>query len=270
MEDSIDAVVAHLDRNTPGDFLGFYAFGSLVSTGLRPDSDVDLLLLTQRALTDAERVGLVTVLLELSGWKGHAETFPEAADRRPIELTSLVIDECENWRAAPLRDFQYGEWLRRELISGRVPSPVNDPDVLPLMATAQQANTAIRGPALETLVPPVPSRLLHQALVATVPDLVDGLRGDERNVLLTLSRIIVTLETGQIVSKDAAAQHVAASLDTPERRLLERARAGYLGAVSDDWRQLTHETAALAAALTARIQAIERAPSSSSKGRYNV
>ncbi|MGO1317400.1 MAG: aminoglycoside adenylyltransferase domain-containing protein [Cellulomonadaceae bacterium] len=47
-----------------------------------------------------------------------------------------------------------------------------------------------------------------------------SLTSDERNTLLTLARIVVTPEAGQIVSEDDAAQTVAETLDLPGRALL--------------------------------------------------
>lgn len=252
MRELIAPLVGHLDRESPGDLIGLYGFGSAASSGLRPDSDVDLLMFTRRPLTSPERAGLVGLLLDVSGWKGHAERFPEAAHRRPIELTSLVIDDCRSWTHSPLRDFQYGEWLREDLMGGSLPRPVHDPDVLTLIATAHAAHAVIRGPALASLAPPVPEDLLRDAVHALVPSVVAGVEGDERNALLTIARIVVTRETGAIISKDAAAQAVAPTLGDSDRALLERARDGYLGTVRDDWNGLTSEATALAQALARR------------------
>lgn len=68
-----------------------------------------------------------------------------------------------------------------------------------------------------------------------LPELLDGLDGDERNVVLTLARMWTTAETGEILSKDAAAARVAAQLDGREREIVELARAAYTGGVVDDW-----------------------------------
>src|SRR5690606_2336620 len=66
MHELIAPVLAHLERASPGDLVGAYLYGSAVSSGLRPDSDVDLLLVTQRSLTAAERADLTAVLLASS------------------------------------------------------------------------------------------------------------------------------------------------------------------------------------------------------------
>gem|GEM_PF-5892352 len=48
---------------------------------VRPDSDVDLLVLTRTTLSESERASLVSVLLSASGWPGHAAEFPDVANR---------------------------------------------------------------------------------------------------------------------------------------------------------------------------------------------
>lgn len=184
--------------------MGVYLCGSAVASQLRPDSDVDLLVLTRHSLTPPERRALVCGLLAASGWKGHAVTFPDAARRRPIELTSIVTDEVQQWDQWPKYDFQYGEWLREALIAGSLPQPTTDPDVVILLATALSAHRVLRGPALDDVVPEVPLTLLRGAVTDNVPEILSGMEGDQRNTLLALARSLVTLSTGRIVSKDAA------------------------------------------------------------------
>jgi streptomycin 3"-adenylyltransferase len=72
-------------------------------------------------------------------------------------------------------------------------------------------------------------------MVDTLPFLLDDLEGDTRNVLLTLARIWVTLGTGEIRSKDAAADWVLPRLAPEERPLLARARDLYRDGGYGDW-----------------------------------
>lgn len=253
MDELPPPLLAHLDRHDPGDIVGVYMYGSVVGAGLRPDSDVDVLALTRRSLTRAERTALVTLLLSISGWRGHRERFPDAAGRRPLEVTFLTLPDLESTTTRRRRDFQYGEWLRAELTAGAIPEPADDPDVVILLATALQPSHTLRGNALGEVVAPVPSHRLRRAVIARTPDLVNEVDGDERNVLLTLARILMTLETGDIVSKDTAALTVATRLTGPERVLLLAARAGYLGLVNDDWSERRARAHALANALANEI-----------------
>ena len=66
-----------------GSLLGFYLYGSATYGGLHPDSDVDLLAVLDRPMTDTERKALTAALLACSGRVG-------CADKRPLEVT--VVD----------------------------------------------------------------------------------------------------------------------------------------------------------------------------------
>ncbi|WP_109469983.1 acetyltransferase [Mycolicibacter heraklionensis] len=235
MEALLTPVLSYLDDHRPGDLAGAYLYGSAATSGLRPDSDVDLLVLTRTSLSEAERASLVAMLLGVSGWRGHAAQFPEVADRRPLELTSLVVADVDPLPQTPRRDFQFGEWLRAELLDGQVPPAVSDPDVVVLLATAQSAHRVLRGQPLDALVAPVPPERLRRAQLALLPELMNDPAGEERFFLLTLARMLVTIETGQIVAKDVAAQRVAPRLTGQDRALLELAGQDYLGLVHVDW-----------------------------------
>jgi hypothetical protein len=234
MNDVIAAVLAHLDGVDPAGVVGLYLHGSGVEQ-LHADSDIDLLLVTRRSLTLAERKHLVAVLMELSGWRGHASRFPEVAPRRPIELTSLVLEHMSTGPDRAHRDFQYGEWLRADIVNGCIPQPTDDPDVVLLVAAALSRHRVLRGPALEDVLPAVPLAHVREAALRVMPGVIQNATGDERNALLTMARILVTVRTGTIMSKAAAAATIIPSLPQPDRGLMERARAGYLHGDDGDW-----------------------------------
>jgi len=75
---------------------------------------------------------------------------------------------------------------------------------------------------------------VRRAVVAGIPSLLADLDGDQRNVLLTLARVLVTLETDEIVSKEEAAELVAHRLTPAAQALLLTAREMYLEGVSDE------------------------------------
>ncbi|WP_317447409.1 DUF4111 domain-containing protein [Streptomyces collinus] len=74
----------------------------------------------------------------------------------------------------------------------------------------------------------LPHADLVRASLAGVPGLLDGLDSDTRNVLLTLARIGATLATGEIRSKDGAADGALSQLPPEHRPVLEHANNLYL------------------------------------------
>ena len=260
MVDVIPTVLERILESDPGEVIGVYLYGSSTTTGPGPESDIDLLVVTRVSLTLEERRRLVATLLELSGWKGHAATFPEVADRRPLDVTSVVVDDLEPLRAAPRRDFQFGEWLRSEVVAGHLPHAEHDPDVVILLATALASHRVLHGPSLDSLVDDVPVDLLRQAQIAAVPRLVDDLHDDSRNVLLTLARALHTVETGGIVAKDHAAERAAERVDADDAELLRAAAREYRGEGRVEWDRRSTRVSALARSLVQLIHRTAGAP----------
>ena len=192
-----------------------------------------MLVVGARRTTEDERAGLIRGLLPLSG------TRAASGPARSLELTVVARPDVVPWRYPPRMDFQYGDWLRGEFERGDLaPWEASNPDLAVLLTTASQHHRTLFGPPPRQLLGPVPSSDLRRSMVDGLPGLIGDLDGDEANVLLTLARIWVTLETGEIVAKDAAADWALARLPDGNRRALERARAVYLGEASDTWDDL--------------------------------
>ncbi|MFI6586852.1 aminoglycoside adenylyltransferase family protein [Embleya sp. NPDC050493] len=226
--------IVRLVRDTLGaeQIIGAYLHGSAVLGGLRPRSDVDVLVVVRQATTAARRRALVEGLLAVSGERAHG------GPTRPVELTVVVQSEVRPWRFPPRCEFQYGEWLREEYERGATPGPEPSPDLAPLLTMVLHGRAALAGPPPDEVLDPVPHDDLVRAIVTGVPELLAEATTDTRNVLLTLARIWTTLETGTIRSKDAAADWALARLPAEHRPVLARARAGYLGAEEEDWHEM--------------------------------
>ncbi|WP_420097506.1 aminoglycoside adenylyltransferase domain-containing protein [Brevibacterium sediminis] len=254
---SLGQIRNHLTEHDPGKVLGLYLYGSTVADERGPDSDLDLLLITRDSLSQTERRELTNLLLELSGWGGHADIHPEAVGRRPIELTSFATGGERTVAPYEGHDFQYGEWLRTELLIGARPQPQKDRDAPILLATAQYNHQRLAGAELDSLIATVPDEILRHAMSSVIPTLLDEVDGDERNVLLTLARIAVTTDSGRFVSKGRAAELTAARLTSTSAATLLLARTESLGEVHVDW-AARHE-----AVLQTIGELVELTPSSS-------
>jgi predicted nucleotidyltransferase len=229
-----DAVRRALDAALPaGTLIALVRYGSAVVGGLRPDSDLDLFGVLARRLTEGEARALIRALVPISS---RAE---RPAGWRPVELTLVVLDEVRPWRYPPRFDFQYGEWLREDLVAGNpAPWPPVNPDVAILLTMVRDSGSPILGPHPADLLDPVPRQDLERAMVDELPSLVADLESDTRNVLLTLARMWTTVATGRIVSKDAAAAWACEHSPPPARVAIEAARVGYIGSIDDRWDDL--------------------------------
>lgn len=102
------------------------------------------------------------------------------------------------------------------------------PDLALLIAVALAGDRPLSGPPPAEVLDPVPRADVIRASVEDIPALLDDLDSDTRNVLLTFARIWVTLATGELRSKDAAADWALARLPHECRPALEYAKRLYL------------------------------------------
>lgn len=231
--DQIERVVSVV-RETLGDrAIGAYLLGSSVLGGLRPGSDIDVLVVTSRPTTLDEKRSLIEQLLPISG-RGDP-----TGESRPVELTVVVQSDVRPWRYPPRLDLQYGDWWRKEFNRGELTPWVSpNPDLALLLEMALQANHPLFGPPPAQVLDPIPPSDVRLAMFDVIPALLDDLDGDEANVVLTFARIWTTLATGDIRSKDAAADWAILRLPPEHRAVLEHARAIYVGDAADEWSDL--------------------------------
>lgn len=223
VREQLEAALAALRAAlSPARMVGAYLFGSAVEGGLRPDSDLDLSVVTDRRLDPAERARVVEGLLPISG----RETRPPLW--RPLEVTVVAQREVRPWRYPPRMELQHGEWLRRSLLAGKVePESPQNPDLGVLIAMVLARGQALVGPPAAEVLEAVPRGDLERAMVDGFSGLLEDLADDTRNVLLTLARIWTTVATGKILSKDAAAEWALTQLPEELRPMLATARDLY-------------------------------------------
>ncbi|WKB56150.1 aminoglycoside adenylyltransferase family protein [Eleftheria terrae] len=209
-----------------------HLFGSAVEGGLKPHSDIDLLVTVRTSSTEATRQAVMSALLGVSAPPGASAG---EGRLRPLEVTVIALPDIVPWRHPARRQLQFGEWLREELQAGHFEPPMPDHDLAILLTKVRQRSMALRGPEAATVLPPVPPADLMQALLDTVAQwrTPADWAGDERNVVLALARICFTAATGEIASKDGAAVWLLERLPATHRAVLADAKAAYLGQSAD-------------------------------------
>lgn len=198
--------------------LGGYLYGSGTAGGLRPASDLDVLIVADRSLDDPERLALARRLGRISG---------PVREGRPLDVVVVLAGQLRPWRYPPIADYLYGDWIREDLlVAPRPPSAM--PGLAIDLHQALAADRVLFGPSLGEFVQEVPA----SDLVRASRDAVAGLRGDleqdTRNVLLTLARAWYTCVHRRVVSKDAAADWALGRLPLRLRPPLAHARHLYL------------------------------------------
>ncbi|MFK0372667.1 aminoglycoside adenylyltransferase family protein [Enterobacter sichuanensis] len=213
------------------ELMAIHLYGSAMDGGLKPLSDIDLLVTVRSPLRDEQRHALMQQLLAVSAWPGTSEIY------RALEVTVVVWSQMVPWRFPPVRELQFGEWLRDAILNDEYEPAQPDPDLAILLTKARQNSLALRGEAASTLFEAVPERDLQQTFRQTLAlwNGAEDLEGDERHILLTLARIGYSVETGQIAAKDEAAAWLMPQLPAAHAKLLAEARAEYLGEVTVNW-----------------------------------
>ncbi|EDH9092379.1 ANT(3'') family aminoglycoside nucleotidyltransferase [Salmonella enterica subsp. enterica serovar Rissen] len=225
----LSEVVGVIERHLEPTLLAVHLYGSAVDGGLKPHSDIDLLVTVTVRLDETTRRALINDLLETSASPGESEIL------RAIEVTLVVHDDIIPWRYPAKRELQFGEWQRNDILAGIFEPAMIDIDLAILLTKAREHSVALVGPAAEEFFDPVPEQDLFEALRETLklwnsqPDWA----GDERNVVLTLSRIWYSAITGKIAPKDVAADWAMERLPAQYQPVILEARQAYLGQEED-------------------------------------
>jgi len=212
-----------------GQLVGVYLYGSAVMGGLRVKSDVDILALTNSSLSEGTRSELAQRLMQISGVPGNSN------DIRPLEVTVVNLNDVVPWQYPPKLEFMYGEWLRGQFERGDIPGASVDPDLALLLAQLHRNSVSLFGPKAAEILQPIPWADIRTAMKESLPGLVASLKGDERNVILTLARMWFTASTSEFCSKDQAAKWSIPRLPEELTPLLDQARKAYLGESVDNW-----------------------------------
>lgn len=230
----LSQVLDVVERHLASALVAVHLYGSVLDGGLKPCSDIDVLVTVDKQPDETVRQALLLDLLAVSAPPGQSETL------RAMEVTVVVHSDVVPWRYPPRRELQFGEWLRADLLAGIFEPAGIDTDLAILLTQARRHSMALIGPAAKELFDPVPEGDLSKVLIDTLqlwnsfPDWA----GDERNVVLTLARIWYSAATGKIVPKNIAADWVMERLPIAHQPLLHEARQAYLGQAEDrlSWR----------------------------------
>lgn len=230
-QQQIEKAQALITQSLGDNVLAVYLYGSSVEDGLQPYSDIDLLVVVNQSLRIDERSSLMQGFLTISAFPQSSEIY------RALEVTIIVHSDVNPWCFPPKRELQFGEWLRDEIIAGLYGQSEYDADLVILLTKVRKLSVALIGESVQNLLPIVPIEDLFRTLEETLQiwQEPEDLIGDERNIILTLARILFSRESGEIIGKSQAAQWLLPKISGKHAEVLQLAHNEYLGLAVVDW-----------------------------------
>jgi hypothetical protein len=212
-------------------FIGMYLFGSLATGDFDQDSDVDYVVVTDDVLSNELVSALQDMHVRIATIDSWCATqlegsyVPQGALRRydPVRALHLHIDRGK------------GERLNKMQLDNSPPSRAWWGGWVLLRDSLREKGITLAGPAPRMLIDPVSPEELEQAAQAILqgwaaqildtPAEIDS-RGYQSYTVLTLCRILYTLQNSSVASKPVAARWAQETLDPRWIPLIERAWLG--------------------------------------------
>ena len=212
-------------------FIGMYLFGSLATGDFDQDSDVDYVVVTDDVLSNELVLALQDMHVRIATIDSWCATqlegsyVPQGALRQydPVHALHLHIDRGK------------GEQLKKMQLDSALLSRAWWGGWVLLRDSLREKGITLAGPAPRTLIDPVSPEELEQAAQAILqgwatqildtPAEIDS-RGYQSYTVLTLCRILYTLQNSSVASKPVAARWAQETLDPRWIPLIERAWLG--------------------------------------------
>ena len=227
----INALLPEVQAILGDQFTGMYLYGSLAYGDFDTDSDVDFIVVTREELSESLFSKLKSLherIAKLDSWcatqlEGSYTPRQALLTFDPLRVLHIHIDRGQN------------EHLHRMLIEDALVSRAWWGGWVLLRSVLWENGITLAGPEPRTLIGPVSPDDLKQASLANLPGWAELLldrpeelvgRGYQSYVVLTLCRMLYTLEYGRITSKPEAARWAQEYLGPPWSALIERAWVG--------------------------------------------
>lgn len=215
----VSALQSGVSNILDNQLVGIYVDGSLASGDFDQDSDIDFVVVTEQEVSDEQFAGLQSLhqriatldspfAIELEG------TYISQAALRRYDPAQSMHPNIERGKDEKLKWDQYAAdwWLVH-------------------LAILRERGIALVGPPPQTLVDPVPPNALKRAALERLngwavhilenPTIINT-RGYQSYTVLSLCRILYTLQFGTIASKPEAARWAQETFDARWTPMIER------------------------------------------------
>jgi predicted nucleotidyltransferase len=200
------------------DLTGLYLHGSLAMGCFNPQlSDLDLLVLSERRLTQQDKALFAEMMLTLS------------RNPSPIEMSVLARERVFPWQHPAAFEFHYSESWREKLEAGDLDQPETDDDLAAHVVIARERGITLYGQPARQLLPEVPTDDYVDALLFDFDEARDKITESPVYSVLNLCRVYWFLLKNAISSKDEAGEWAQLYLPEVYRPVVSKALRGYRG-----------------------------------------
>lgn len=206
-----------------GDLVGVYVHGSLAFGCFRWEtSDVDLMIVTERAPTQRQKERLIADLLRIE----------QKAPKKGLETSVVLKSDCLNFRYPTPYSLHYSvTWRERcKADPGRYCREKNgaDPDLAAHFRVISRVGIVWYGAPIDEVFAKVPDDAFLDSIRLDVADAETDILQNPVYVILNLCRVAAFVATGEETSKEGGARWGISCLPTRLSAIVRKAEESYL------------------------------------------
>ncbi|QSO54269.1 DUF4111 domain-containing protein [Alicyclobacillus curvatus] len=207
----VNDLITDITRICAGTFTGGYLHGSLAMGGFNPQSsDIDILVVTNRSVTLADKRHLAELFLERSG---HPY---------PIEISILTEQQLLDWKHPSPYEFHYSEmWRTKYELALTLGSQEffdhrgnQDVDLAAHLTVTKERGICLSGKPISEAIPFIPREHYLDSILSDFHNCLDNIIETPIYSVLNLVRVYLFAKAGLVSSKIEAGEW--ALLNLPE------------------------------------------------------
>ncbi len=222
-------VIGQIQKIVDENNVGYYLHGSLAIGGFNPSrSDIDILVVTKKALSFQEKLSLTELFLKISN------------NPYPIEISFMNRSQLENWDYPPSYDYHFSKYWRKRyeecsekwLLGEKV-----DADLAAHITIVTYKGICLRGEPIKAVFPTVPTIHYTSAILQDYKDCLNDLEIHPVYSILNMLRVYRYLKESTICSKLEAGLWGANNLPADYQSVVLQATDLYTGKISKSYFQ---------------------------------
>jgi predicted nucleotidyltransferase len=199
--------------------VGVYLHGSLAMGGFVPgQSDVDVMVVAENALSDAQKESLAKSCLSLS----------KEIDGKGLEISVILRRYAEHPVYPMPFEFHYSETWRSKFENGQIgPFPNRDPDLSAHLRVISERGITLFGKPINKVFGAISDEDYLKALLYDLEDIQKSLMNNPVYYILNLCRIMAFIQTRKVMSKKEGGEWYLAN-EKAFKKLVKQALKCYL------------------------------------------